>query len=475
MVFQTFFLSNKELWFNPQKKYDKLIEHKYSHLLTNNDNCDIFTKILIYDQLPYYIHRNKPTIINKYHDISYLLAKKLINSSKFNDYEPIKKCFIMLPLRHSNNISDNITILNITKKLLHTHSIFKRFYKATLLKLTILNNIKYSLPAIINAKFNYNILDTKCNFISLYNINLQKFTKYKNIFNNINYNNICVSISGGVDSILLLYYLKYLKKNIIAIHINYNNRTTSTIERNNVILICNYLKIPIYVRDITELKRNEDNRDIYEDITRKLRFNFYNIICKNKYVVALGHNKDDCIENIFSNIIKKKKYDNLFGMTNNSIENNVSIYRPFLHIDKQTIYDISNDLQLPYFYDSTPDWSERGKKRDILIPFLNNFDKNIINGLYNLSKHITTIYPIYNDFIKKCITFDEKYLCKIEPTIFNYNIDILNSILSYVCNYKNKPYFSYKSIKNLYENYKLDKKIHLSNNYYFYNNIIYKK
>ena len=179
----------------------------------------------------------------------------------------------MLPLRHSNNISDNITILNITKKLINTHSIFKRFYKATLLKLTLLNNKKYVLPTIINTTFNKSILDTNCKFTSLQNINLLQFKKYIKYFDKITHDNICVSISGGVDSILLLYYLKYLKKNIIAIHINYNNRKTSAIEMKNVILICNYLKIPIYIRTITELKRNKDNRNIYEDITRKLRFN----------------------------------------------------------------------------------------------------------------------------------------------------------------------------------------------------------
>ena len=160
-------------------------------------------------------------------------------------------------------------------------------------------------------------------------------------------------------------------------------------------------------------------------------------------------------------------------MKNNSIENNVKIYRPFLNLDKKTIYHISNNLQLPYFYDSTPDWSERGKKRDSLIPFLNKFDSRITDGLYKLSQHMSSMYKIYNIFIKNCVTFDDNYLCKIDPIIFNYNIDILISVFSYVCSSKNKPYFSYKSIKNLYQNYKLNKKIHMSNKYYFYNNIIY--
>ena len=101
----------------------------------------------------------------------------------------------------------------------------------------------------------------------------------------------------------------------------------------------------------------------YEEVTRNMRKNFSKII-QDKYdsVISMGHNKDDCLENIFSNIIRKQKYDNLNGMEFYGTELNVNIIRPFLDFTKNDIYNIANYYKLPYLYDSTPSWSDRGKK-----------------------------------------------------------------------------------------------------------------
>ena len=48
---------------------------------------------------------------------------------------------------------------------------------------------------------------------------------------------------------------------------------------------------------------------------------------------------------------------------------------------EKLIYKLANKFKLPYLYDSTPDWSERGQMRDILIPQIKEFDKEIITGV----------------------------------------------------------------------------------------------
>ena len=121
LSFASYFMNNPDLWFNPQKKYDSDISSKYSHLLDNteifsnliltNSNKELFEFILIFDQLPYYVFRNNKDIINKYQNLSYQLASKLIDDDRFNEFNNIEKCFIMLALRHSNNLVDNYKIL----------------------------------------------------------------------------------------------------------------------------------------------------------------------------------------------------------------------------------------------------------------------------------------------------------------------------------------------------------------------------
>ena len=148
------------------------------------------------------------------------------------------------------------------------------------------------------------------------------------------------------------------------------NRDTSSQEANMVHQFINFLNedhiLPItyYQRNITEVSRGDcPFRDIYEEITRNIRFKMYSATSNpDKTVVSPGHNKDDCQENIWNNMMKQQSYQNLKGMLPVSYEKGVQIWRPFLSVSKLMIYQMANILELPYLYDSTPDWSERGKR-----------------------------------------------------------------------------------------------------------------
>lgn len=487
--FASYFMNNQDIWFNPQKKYDRIISEKFSSLLNTteifsnlilvNSNKELFEFILIFDQLPYYVFRDDIKKIEKYQKFSYQLASQLIDNDRFNDFTNVEKCFIMLPLRHSNNLQDNYKILKkvIELRKEDTSGILKRFYRATLLKIGILINDKNIDPFFFDLPINKDILDENCQFTSLYECFIKNNTIISNIKNKlIPYDKICVSISGGVDSILLLYIAKYLEKDVIAIHINYSNRDTSDSEMNNVINICNYLRIPIYVRKIEEIQRDNCERTIYEDVTRKIRFDFYKKVTKDEYIIALGHNRDDCIENIFTNIIRNKNYDVLKGMRLLGSENDVNILRPMLDISKSDIYKLANQFKLPYLYDSTPDWSERGKLRDNLIPSINNFNSRIIPGLEKLAEQIDSMNIIYEEHIKSMVSFSDSdiYLCKFNEKIFSYDYNFFNRVMSYVCKEKKMAYFTQKSLEYLYKNQRKDRVIKLCNGHNYINLIIYK-
>jgi len=78
-------------------------------------------------------------------------------------------------------------------------------------------------------------------------------------------------------------------------------------------------------------------------------------------------------------------------------------------------------LGLPYLYDSTPDWSERGKKRDILFPFLDNFDPRITYGMSSLADTFQEMYSIYETLAKNSIEWDNTYQqVKIQTSILQY-------------------------------------------------------
>ena len=113
-------------------------------------------------------------------------------------------------------------------------------------------------------------------------------------------------------------------------------------------------------------------------MTQKIRFEEYK---KMGCPIVLGHNKNDCVENIITNISSRKNYDNLKGMKQISKINDVDIVRPILNIGKKEIKDFAKTNKIPFLEDSTPKWSRRGKLRDLLIPKLNEVEPGFLTGL----------------------------------------------------------------------------------------------
>jgi tRNA(Ile)-lysidine synthetase-like protein len=399
----------------------------------------------------------------------------------------------MLPLRHSNSIKNNELILKVINNLRieNDFPIYKRFYRATLLRLTKLNSIiSMENQSIKNKKdiSNKDIIDildeNSIQIINYIKIDLESNLDNKLIQSVIKFiekfkiKDITISLSGGVDSMVLATIVSSIKNkyklNIKAFNINYGNRQSSKYETELCIRWCELLKIPIYVRHIEEIKRSRDkDREIYEEITKIIRFHCYQLLGNT---VFLGHNKDDKIENILSNIIKQKNFDNLYGMVD-YYQDVVPIGRPLLEISKKDIYDFAKEFSIPYVYDSTPKWCERGQKRDILIPFLDNFDPRFLIGLDKLSKYVGDLTEISNDFIEQCIHFNIDILdklsknvkiAKIDSKIIDYDKQFWNLLLIKICKKFKLRYISQKSCNNSYSLIKLNNrnKIILSNNLY---------
>jgi tRNA(Ile)-lysidine synthase TilS/MesJ len=129
-------------------------------------------------------------------------------------------------------------------------------------------------------------------------------------------------------------------------------------------------------------------------------------INNDRTYILLGHNKDDCFENILTNISNKSNYDNLSGMEILKEIDGINMWRPFINIEKKNIISYAIANKIPFLYDSTPKWSVRGKIRDIIKPaFLklkNNEeveDNSVIEAFFDLKEYISETQNIFNDLI----------------------------------------------------------------------------
>lgn len=208
--------------------------------------------------------------------------------------------------------------------------------------------------------------------------------------NNIKENGkVIVSLSGGVDSMVLTTILKYLNYDVIGIHINYNNRKETSEEQEFLEEWCNSNNIKLYVNSITKLKRGTIKRSEYEYESKNIRFNFYKEVMQKENLdfILLAHHKDDIVENIFANVCRGRYILDLAVIKEQSLINNIMLMRPLIDHYKTCINDFSNKYQVPYFKDTTPEWSVRGRYRNQIYPLLQQtFSYSIKENLLGLSK-----------------------------------------------------------------------------------------
>jgi tRNA(Ile)-lysidine synthetase-like protein len=475
-TFSEFFLSHPNLWFNATVDDDRQITALFKHLILSDyqlNTLPILDQILIYDQLSRHMKRENLIIDTGPYDA---MALHLVqeNIGDIEKYSPIERCFFLMPLRHTFNskmIEDIVLKMVLQWRLDGDTPEYRRFYQASLNSLIKLKRTVEVEPR--REQLLAEIFDPRSP------IGIDQISTVYCEIGKITHNNVIVSLSGGVDSMLSLKLLHQIAQyrsemNLIAVHINYGNRESSDEEEEVCRHYCYQLGVKLYVRHITEIKRDRSfDRDFYEEITRQIRFNSYKEF--EGYVVVLGHNRDDSLENVFSNIIKQKHYENLMGMNSESEENGVIILRPLLRMSKSTIVDLAIKNGIPFVYDSTPAWSDRGKMRDQLIPHLREFNPNILEGLINMAEQYREIYQIAEKSIDNIVLeYGDGYVIFEQSDV--HGMYYWKKIFYKITSYFEIQMISNRSIKNFMSKYGIVSQIHLSKNLCVNGNrVIYKK
>jgi len=393
--------NRKKYWFNQNDLNDKYLSNEFGYLIDiyQYNKTNAIYGILIYDQLTRHYYRNQ----NANHIITYFNRKALEIVLDNKNEEFIANLlnedwiFYMLVYRHTNERTHLLYVMN---EMWKREPINKQFIKATYMRANFKEELEYYYDESEDIKYDKSILDVNAKF----NEEIRNIGNFTEIPLN---QKIIISLSGGVDSISCLYYLSKLTTNIIAVHINYNNRKETEEEVKFLRNICNKLDVVLFVRTINEIKRQicseNDMRDIYESYTKKIRFNSYRSIYEENEipVVILGHNKDDCFENILTNIAYRNKYDNLKGIELKTTIEGIIFHRPLINTSKEDIYKFANYHNLPYLKNSTPDWCQRGKIRNSVVPVLNQWDTRIIDGLFNLTDVLRDLHINLNVMIEE--------------------------------------------------------------------------
>ena len=164
---------------------------------------------------------------------------------------------------------------------------------------------------------------------------------------------IVIAVSGGMDSMFLLYMLIELQEiwdiELVIGHVNHNIRPNSIHDEKFVVEQSKKLNIPVIVKQLNfyDKKSGEsteawarDNRYTQLELIRKEQ-NF------NK--IATGHHSNDQIETILQRISEKSGISGLRGIH----KSYGKVIRPILTISKSDIEKMVNDLKIKYVDDET--------------------------------------------------------------------------------------------------------------------------
>ncbi len=422
-------------WFDGQ--HDQYIKDTYKELVlvlptedtelkTKNDLDRKLALIILYDQFTRNVFRG--TLDAKRNDNKALkLAYEILDSKEDYKLKLTRRFFVLLPLRHQKTTKAiNIVLDRIEQyeKEFPGHKDLHKFRLATYKdcsnlndNITVDNNDDKSQDTKYDAKNYTHILDPDC-------FQQQPITKQNPIAETVSkflidnkITSLVVSLSGGVDSMVLLTICKKLSDNgqlhtVIAVHVDYNNREESSQEADFLQLWCQINKIVLIKRKIDYIKRDTVDRDFYETETKIVRFNLYKF-AQEKYstqCVLLGHHKDDLSENVLTNIMKGNSASDLLVMHPMSMIHNIVICRPLLQHVKKDIFDFAHGYSIPYFKNTTPSWSVRGRIREKLLPLLENiYGKTVLTCLYDAGKecHETDTYirtTVINPFLETVST-----------------------------------------------------------------------
>ena len=238
---------------------------------------------------------------------------------------------------------------------------------------------------------------------------------------------VMVAISGGKDSMTVVYLLKKFGYNVSALHINLEMGKWSEAHLNNIKTFCNQLKVPLHVysvrkelgRSMCSIKSIVKSKAKLQDCTICGIIRRWLINKKARQLgatkIVTGHNLDDASQTVLMNYFK----GNLFIGLNEgpyvgviSDKKFVQRVKPLYFIAEKEIENYSRSMKFPVIYERCPCviGAYRHKIRQMLDEMQESNPKikeNIVMSflriLPDLRKKVLTGKPIYCKICGECV------------------------------------------------------------------------
>ena len=182
---------------------------------------------------------------------------------------------------------------------------------------------------------------------------------------------ILLTVSGGVDSMVMLSIFVRLGYNIGVAHCNFGLRgEESDADTEMVLQECEKLGIVCHNKRFDTEGEMARTGDSMEMTARRLRYEWFNELCREEgyAVIAVAHHANDSIETFFINLLRGTGLRGLTGINRQYGK----VVRPLLYATRKDILEYALQNNIPYREDSSNRSTKylRNKIRLGLLPML---------------------------------------------------------------------------------------------------------
>jgi tRNA(Ile)-lysidine synthase len=251
---------------------------------------------------------------------------------------------------------------------------------------------------------------------------INSFNKYlKSITPDYNTAKYLLAVSGGIDSMLMLWLFKKSGLNFTVANINFNLRgKEADMDSKMVIDFCNNNNINILHKGFDTNAYSKENKISTQMAARDIRYQWFDELAEefNFDYISIAHHLDDQSETFFINLIRGTGIAGLHGLARNKNK----IIRPLMFCTRDEIAAFVEKNNIPFREDSSnsSDKYQRNYIRHHILPQFYSLQENFSKKLDNTIEYISELEEYANEKLKKDV---ENIITETDAGLFMLNIE----------------------------------------------------
>jgi tRNA(Ile)-lysidine synthase len=232
---------------------------------------------------------------------------------------------------------------------------------------------------------------------------IKRFEKYYiNEFLFSKTDRILLAVSGGRDSVAMVYLFHQAQVHFGIAHCNFKLRgKESDIDEQFVSDLAKKLKVPFFTTSFDTKTYAKKNKLSTQMAARELRYQWFSAIKeKNKFqYIATAHHKNDVAETLLINLTKGTGLSGLHGIKSKVGD----VIRPLLCFNRTEIDAFIEGNKLPFREDQSNAETKyvRNKIRHKIIPELEKINPSFVETIFNETQHFEELEQLLESKINE--------------------------------------------------------------------------